>query len=547
MEQDRDRAAPARSGGWDCAWRRAVLVGAFGVEQRGTPIPPATRVLRLIVHAIPSNKQQIAIKGYIEQMPAGSEWLHIALQSDEIVLWSSDDIQGCFHVFSLPPAWRRWMILSKPIRVALPAGRLRVLASNDQLSRGGNAPQPVVSDGSRLIWLALAVIPMGWLSAVGVIQHLHRNIISCGRSHRGGLHPNAELVRGKPFPVTLDSFTRWRWKVYVVNFDTGEIFEQEVGVEIIHTESLSQAVYREALKKLCIPTAAEKGISREAVIDGITGRAAPTLRKILDHVSLTAWLLTQPHVCRLWLQAAAGRWVFDFQHRRPCFAALDHIWKEIVHFHGWHPISTTSADELLSCICLVPLIYTDMRGAGGCETIGLTTAGVTAGREEAVPATYSSPRLTSTEIVAKALVLGLLRRADHRVTDVRIDLQEPFRPDAWPRTPICPRRWHWQVILKFPWKRWGAHINELELRALFTLLRSLARSSGNIGMRFAVLVDSLVALGFAAKGRSCSRLLNSIFRRLNAHVLASGFYVFFGYVASDANPADEPSRCRETK
>ena len=170
-----------------------------------------------------------------------------------------------------------------------------------------------------------------------------------------------------------------------------------------------------------------------------------------------------------------------------------------------------------------------------------------AGREEGVSAAYSSSRLTSREIAAKALVLGLLRRADHRGTDVRIDLQQPFRPDAWPRTPICPRKWRWQVILKFLWKRPGAHINELELRAVFTLLRSLARSSGNIGMRFGVLVDSSVVLGIAAKGRSCSRLLNSILRRLNAHVLASGFYVFFGYVASDANPADAPSRCRGSK
>ena len=85
---------------------------------------------------------------------------------------------------------------------------------------------------------------MGWLSAVGVIQHLHRNIISSGRCHRGGLDPDAELVRGKPFPVTLDSFTRWWWEVYVDNFDTGEIFGQKVAAEVIHTESLSQAVKR---------------------------------------------------------------------------------------------------------------------------------------------------------------------------------------------------------------------------------------------------------------------------------------------------------------
>ena len=49
---------------------RPVLVGAFGVEKRATPIPPATRVLRPIVNAIPSNKQQTAIKGDIEQVPS---------------------------------------------------------------------------------------------------------------------------------------------------------------------------------------------------------------------------------------------------------------------------------------------------------------------------------------------------------------------------------------------------------------------------------------------------------------------------------------------
>ena len=161
---------------------------------------------------------------------------------------------------------------------------------------------------------------MGWLSAVGVIQHLHRNIISSGRRHQGGLDPDAELVRGKPFPVTLDCSTRWWWKVYVDNFDIGEIFGRGVTAEVIHTESLSQAVYREALDSLGVPRAAEKGTSREAVgitmgsvIDGISGRAAPTLRKILDHVSLTAWLLAQPRVCRLWLQAAtaAGYLIFS--------------------------------------------------------------------------------------------------------------------------------------------------------------------------------------------------------------------------------------------
>ena len=83
---------------------------------------------------------------------------------------------------------------------------------------------------------------------------------------------------------------------------------------------------------------------------------------------------------------------------------------------------------------MVPLIFSDMRahlcsrvfctvasefGAGVCETIGLTTAWLAAGREEAVRAESSSSGETSAEIAAEALVLGLLRRADHRGTDVR--------------------------------------------------------------------------------------------------------------------------------
>ena len=107
-----------------------------------------------------------------------------------------------------------------------------------------------------------------------------------------------------PFPVTFDCSTRWWWKVYVDNFDVGEIFGHSVAAEVVHTESLSQAVYWEALDSMGVPRATDKGVSRETIgitmgsmIDGISGRAAPSLRKILDHISLTSWVL------------AAGRWV----------------------------------------------------------------------------------------------------------------------------------------------------------------------------------------------------------------------------------------------
>ena len=119
-------------------------------------------------------------------------------------------------------------------------------------------------------------------------------------------------------------------------------------------------------------------------------------------------------------------------------------------------MSTTCADELLSCICFVPLIYTDMRtqfssrvyctdaspsGGGACMTVGLTKEGVATGRDEMLRSEKTCSSEIPTELAAKTLVLGLLRRADHRGTDVRIDVQLPFRSDARPRSPICPRKW----------------------------------------------------------------------------------------------------------
>ena len=97
-------------------------------------------------------------------------------------------------------------------------------------------------------------------------------------------------------------------------------------------------------------------------------------------------------------------------------------------------------------------------GGGACMTVGLTKEGVEAGRGEMFRSGKTCSREIPAELAAKALVLGLLRRADHRGTDVRIEVQ---RSDAWPRSPICPRKWFWKAILSFPWKRPGAHINEL--------------------------------------------------------------------------------------
>ena len=135
------------------------------------------------------------------------------------------------------------------------------------------------------------------------------------------------------------------------------------------------------------------------------------------------------------------------------------------------------------------LIFTDMRSelrkeiyatdasetrAGICMSTGVTKHGL----EQAMIERETGEQLTADEAAA-SLVHGLLRRTDHRGTDVRMDLGLPFCAKAWPRTPISSKKWSWKTVLGHPWGQRGRHINEYELQALLSLSKWHARSARN--------------------------------------------------------------------
>ena len=88
----------------------------------------------------------------------------------------------------------------------------------------------------------------------------------------------------------------------------------------------------------------------------------------------------------------------------------------------------------------------------------------------------------------------------------------------------------------------GEHINVCELRALLELVKRIAPSHRHL--RVLVLVDSRVALGCAAKGRSASPQLNRLLRQVAAWCIAFDVVLGFDFVPTRLNPADAPSRFR---
>ncbi|CAK0812996.1 unnamed protein product [Prorocentrum cordatum] len=117
---------------------------------------------------------------------------------------------------------------------------------------------------------------------------------------------------------------------------------------------------------------------------------------------------------------------------------------------------------------------------------------------------------------ARRLVLHYLSRAEKGGSDVRLDCGLPCRPRSWPRSSLGPFARRWRVVKSMAWPReTHAHINVRELQ---------------------------VAAAIVTKGRSSSRRLQPALRRWMVMAIAADMYPLVGYVVSEDNPADEPSR-----
>jgi len=141
----------------------------------------------------------------------------------------------------------------------------------------------------------------------------------------------------------------------------------------------------------------------------------------------------------------------------------------------------------------------------------------------------------------ESLVVELMRRQTYRGSgDVRSAgiLGPPMR---WPRNELKADWWDWKPIFSHRWEM-AEHINTLELRSALGSIRWRVKVAGNIGTRALHLLDSQVVLGAITHGRSGSEQLWPVLERLNATLLGGSISLVFGYVRSEHNPADEPSR-----
>ena len=137
-------------------------------------------------------------------------------------------------------------------------------------------------------------------------------------------------------------------------------------------------------------------------------------------------------------------------------------------------------------------------------------------------------------------LLWILEFVDFKGSEVRIR-EGTIVDGSTQAVPYPASVWDWQTTQSYSWAL-PQHINVLELLAFLNYLKAYVLNRSLHGMKFLHVFDSRVCSCVISKGRSSSRMLNRILRRIAALSLASDVYPLPLWTISAWNFADHGSR-----
>lgn len=259
-----------------------------------------------------------------------------------------------------------------------------VVVSLNWLHSGGNMSESVGGPGQEGTTLVgITVLPMGWSSAVAIMQCAHRQLALRSEMKMGaGLLEKAEIRKDAIFPALEDTPA---WTIYLDDTTIIEKVAKGVSAALEGKPAEEQSKLRKVYEWWGIPTNASKALERVrtaerlcALIDGEKGLLRVTTKRCLDLMSLGAWLRRQGSFPTTALQIYASKAVHILQFRRCLFSALQEVFVEVsqnpVEVRGKVPLF----DEMMLLECLLPVVCTDLKAqidpvvtaSDACETGG---------------------------------------------------------------------------------------------------------------------------------------------------------------------------------
>ena len=522
--------ATGRLGGLrECDVLEGYQAGLFAVGKSSTHD-------RLIFDSRPFNTLEIPLRRWISSMGAASNLCDIQLDESEVLITTGTDLREFYYSFQVgQERLRRNSLL---IRV-MPSDLVGFRCYNPEWETEG---RPVV--------LGLRTLAMGDSMAVELAQTAHLGILI----QLGLLNETNLLAMGLPPPrgnffggVVIDDLILFE-KVAKASLESTTDFHS--------TQQMAEALNRYKMLGL-LPHEGKTfygSVDSEfwgASLNGKKGQVQANLKRVIPVVYATLGVLKLGICTVSLLEILIGCWTSIFLFKRRLLSLLNVCYDALQRQEDRRSVLRLSGalkDELLLVLGLAPLAatYLSARDSAYLYESDASTWGVAVCRARL-------PRWLQSEIHRHRLrkqvwskllspsrsllrVKGLLPPAEE-LPDGQTLASHPLHIELG----TCLQ---FEVLEKRAAVR-QVHINVLELRGMVRSER-LAALEHFPGRSFA-LADSQVALGAWLKGRSSSIVLNQELQQSLPIHLGCGMISNAGYIPSEVNATDDPTRHRAVR
>ena len=490
-----------RAGLFEFTQEPRVVNGVFGVAKPDGSI-------RFIIAAQPANDLFVPPPRFELPSPELLGGLVLPHTEKRPLLTASCDISDYYHRIGTP----RWMwpyFALPPVTAAVVLEVMPALA-------GRFSP-------TDLVWPMCKTLPMGFAHSPYIGQHIHEHLVHAvlGMPREDRLARECDLRLDRPrFLMYIDD-----WKLF--------------GFDAAHMSAV-QDRYVAAAAACGLPVKPSKLIRAESVgealgmqVDGVRRQVSLAPDKMYRLVRATHALVESDRpVTAIQMQSVVGHWVWAMLLCRPALSVFSSVYRFIEAVgDGSRLLWGTVRAELRLAAGLAPLLWRPLEALVA-DVVVATDASSFGQGVAAIQVAESVARAVVSDRVVPARVPD----------DVSVVAPVPVVPRRL-RELLPPRR-RWMSVVSSPWRHRGAHINELELRALLTGVRWAVSRPRLRGRRLVCIADSMVAIGCVRKGRSSSYPLLRVLRSLAGWLLGSGGSLSLYYVETDSNPADDLSRGR---
>ena len=498
----------------------AVLVHEGDVlkDSKGAPVvagfftvPHKPEQDRLITDRRPQNATEQRL--HWASLPQGTLLTQFILEPWESVRGSADDISNYFHLLKHLEAW-------------IPRNAVGRLIPGLRIKKYG-------ADPACRYYIVLRTVPMGDLNGGCIAQATHEAIlreVDC-------LRASETLQYGYPSPVGRT----WEGLYIDDHIIVQKCWKGGSGSLNLERDDEIIAASRQHYSDLKIPISSKKAVTKAyefqawgTHVDSSSGRVGAPLEKLRHLVVASRQLLELRGVNRKLLQRLVGLFVHPFMYRRECMAVFQETYKAIKKL----PKSKLSSlpqkcqEEVLWATLLLPFAHS-------CVRWPVSTV---------ISATDATPTHAGRAVAKVPSKLADLcyRFAVHKGEAVRLDwacgrLQPSSSmvqaPEDLEEVLLCAR---WRVTERSKFKV-VSHINIQEMKVALKQLKNSIKQS-DAGLRLVNLCDSRVVCGAWAKGRSSSRKLNALLRRVLGHSVAGRKCLVHVWVGTSKNLVDHPSR-----